>query len=270
MPLAASYDGGWTLPSPRVAMRMVQCSHEEPLCAAVSQLRLVAENKEPLGSEIHSAIENSLAGIAHLHEIHFSQSPSVASRAIQQKQYLLNRYFPTLLWVLLCAEVPQQLHIRKSRGNEAEDEAPIGLWDLCFTFIAAPEMPTVETSSDLEILRGVITVFHFFRVASIAMGLFLQKADVFDAPLWFFLSCLSAVRQRHQNENDGQKVNVERKVVRNLLTSALESVNSIHMACADALRLLSYDEGTKHQLTRVLHQLTLLRSRVESELLLWV
>jgi hypothetical protein len=269
MPLTASYDGGWTLPSPKIAMRMVQRSHEEPLCAAVRQLRRAAENKEPLGSEIHAAIEASLAGIANLHEIHFTSSRSADIRALQRKQHFLNRYFPTLLWVLLCAELPQQLHIRKSRGDEAEDETPIGLWDLCFSFIATPELPSEELTSDLEVLRAIITVFHYFRVSSIAIGLFLQKADVFDAPLWYFITCLDALRLRHRNELP-QKVNIERKVVRNTLESTLGTVDCIQTACSDALRLWMCDEDTSTRLTNVVRQLSSLRSRVERELLSWV
>lgn len=272
--LAAGYDVQWSLPSPRIAACMVACSKKEPLCAAVRELRCTLTSDPSAASSpslLSTAMESALFGMANLHAFKNSDGAMAERQALAIKSFMMQRYFPTLLWVLLCAQVPQALHIRKARSDNAEDEAPIGLWDLCFTFLAAPELCSGIFSSDLEILSVSLAAFHFFRITSVAVGLLLQKSKVFDAPLFFFLSSLSAVRRRHSEteHTNRDSVQTERSVVRHLLDESLRTISCMHRACVDALPFVGSDEPAYQQLRRLCDHLLRLQTRVESESRSW-
>jgi hypothetical protein len=258
MPLAAgTWDVKWMLPSPRMALNMVACSTVEPLCVAVHRLRSLSL---PTSS---SAMDAALSGIASLHFFPHPPKGFVSSTELRRakKRFLMQRYFPTLLAVLLCADIPQVLHIRKSRGDSAEDEAPIGLWDLCFTLLSAPDLFGDDFVGDVEVLGAILTGFHYFHTSADAIGLLIEKAGVFDAPIWYFMTCLSSLSATTKREE------LSCYYLRQLFVEVTNTVAILFDACRKASSLCDSDVFAS---TMLLKRLAALHNQVDEASLLLV
>lgn len=182
-------DRRWRLPCADAVHQMYLCSEREDLCRSITAWTQSGAGESASAERTAFFVKDCLKQLEGL----CTRSVAVGDRAVSLRLHLMKVYYPTLLWVMMCSNLPFISGIRLSRsgpigelsdGVDAVDPC-VSLWDLCFTMLL-----TSEVSLDESILLWTMTSFHVFRIAQQYVGFLLLRMHNFDAPLLTLLKFL--------------------------------------------------------------------------------
>lgn len=222
----------WKLPSPAVLYNMAKQSSENPLCQAIVSFH--QQQKSVKNASSSKVVLDFLKEFEALSVVTSSYSDVPTAEMLERLVtcHLRTVYYPALLWVLLCSDIPEHASIAKSQDT-SEDEGRIPLWEVALILAAFPEggLP----SKDLGILSLILAAFDYFQKGDIDLTVLLNRRDLFDVPLIVVLGALEAEGFLNLSRNDKRHC-----LVRRLLCRAADTLNSIlraiecHAAVDDA------------------------------------